>query len=120
MGAYLLPDSRPIRRTGAIELRGVWYVPVYCANCGKRYGMVPEHHITHVFALCDQGCAGKYGDGAHHYVDPDAIYRERATEEVFLKHGRPLTAAEVTRAVENNSALRALARDWEARLRSAA
>lgn len=76
--------------------------------------MVPESHITHVFALCDHGCAGKYGDTAHEYVDPDAIYRERACAEAIAKYGRPLTPAEVEKELESTSPIAAIARDWRA------
>jgi hypothetical protein len=76
--------------------------------------MVPEHHITHVFALCDQGCAGKYGDAAHEYVDPDAIYRELASAEALAKYGRPLTPAEVEKELEGSSPIALIARDFRA------
>lgn len=116
----ILPDSRPIVRRGSIRLGDQNFVPVYCANCGNRYGLVPESHITHVFALCDHGCAGQYGDAAHHYIDPDAIYREKACHEALAKYGRALTPAEVEKEMTSMSPLASLARDWAARARSAA
>jgi hypothetical protein len=108
----ILPDSRPRERRGAIRTPQGTFVPVYCANCGKPYGMVPESHITHVFALCDHGCAGKYGDAAHAYVDPDAVYRDLACAEAIEKYGRPLTPAEVARELESGTPIAAIARDW--------
>jgi hypothetical protein len=96
------------------------FVPVYCANCGKPYGMVPESHITHVFALCDQGCAGKYGDAAHKYIDPDAVYADIATAEAFAKYGRPLTPAEVEKELEGGGPIAAITRDWQAYARKEA
>jgi hypothetical protein len=117
----VLPDSRTRERKGAIHTPRGWFVPVHCANCGKVAGMVPESHITHVFALCDHGCAGKYGDGAHHFVDPDAIYREKATAEALAKYGRALTQAEAQRELDNvSSPIAKIAKDWQNRVRKEA
>lgn len=118
MSSDVLPECRARDRKGAIHTPNGWFVPVYCANCGKIAGMVPESHITHVFALCDNGCAGKYGDTAHEYVDPDAIYRERATAEALKKYGRALTPAEVERELDNvSSPIAKIAKEWQDRVR---
>jgi hypothetical protein len=115
----ILPNSRAKESKNILLIDGINYVPVYCANCGKQQGMVPENHISHVFALCDRGCAGKYGDLAHSYVDPDEIFRRQATEEQLTKFGRLLTAEEVTLELEKReSLLAALAKDWQKRMRS--
>jgi hypothetical protein len=117
LGTEVLPDSRARETRGLIRTPTGNMVPVYCANCGKPAGLVPESHITHVFALCDHGCAGKYGDAAHGMVDPDAIYRERATEAALKKYGRPLTQAEIERELDDrDSALGKIAREWHARV----
>ena len=122
MGADLLPDSRTVdRRVTVPGPDGIEYTPIYCASCGKRYGLVPARLITHVTALCDTGCAGKYGDLAHHYVDADAKFRADAAEVVSgisKKLGRPVTLPELEKMIEEQgtSALAALARDWQARL----
>jgi hypothetical protein len=118
--ANVLPDSRPRTRRGEIYMDGKAYVPIYCINCGKRYGMVSAEAITHVTALCDQGCAGKYGDLAHTYVDGDEKYKQDAAEVVsklVAQLGRPVTAAELEQLVkEPASPLAAVARDWNARV----
>ena len=107
----VLPDSRAHHSRDAIFIAGHgWFEWVHCANCGKRYGLVPEAHITHVFALCDQGCAGKYGDMAHTYVDPDAVYRERASDAALKKYGRPLTPGEVERELSDPSSIFSVSR----------
>lgn len=98
-----------------MQLEGVWYVPVYCANCGKQYGMVPESHVSFVFALCDQGCAGRWGDLAHTYVDPDELYRRYMIEAQIEGFGRLLTPEEVTRELaQRESAMAKLAADFAA------
>ena len=76
--------------------------------------MVPEKLITHVTALCDDGCAGKYGDLASTYKDPDAVFRENLGEALGPL-GRQVTLEELEKMLESPSpALAALARDWQA------
>jgi len=76
--------------------------------------MVPEKLITHVTALCDDGCAGKYGDLASTYKDPDAVFRENLGE-ALSPLGRQVTPEELDRMLDAPSpALAALARDWSA------
>jgi hypothetical protein len=118
VSADILPDSRARTNRGSVRLNGVNYIPIYCANCGKRYGMVPEQFITHVTALCDKGCSGQYGALAHHYVDADAAFRADAAEEVAAvtkRLGRSVTHAELDEMAETHRTLSALARDWRER-----
>lgn len=119
----LLPDSRAKRDRSIAGPGGIQYVPIYCINCGKRYGFVPASMITHVTALCDQGCAGKFGDEAHFYADGDTKIRQDGVEAVadlMKKLGRPVTLAELDRRAseDSTSALAAVARDWNARVRA--
>jgi hypothetical protein len=110
----VLPDSRTRARGGIVQVRGQNYVPVYCINCGKPAGMVPEKLITNVTALCDDGCSGKYGALADQMVDPDAIFREHLGEALGPL-GHVVTPEELDRMLQEPSpALRALARDWHA------
>lgn len=53
-----------------------WWIPLYCANCGRRGGMVPERMITFAFYLCDP-CAETHGHPAHFYVEPDVVFWDR-------------------------------------------
>lgn len=113
MTTDILPDSRPRERKGIVLVDGVNFTPVYCINCGKPAGMVPCEMITHVTALCDDGCAGKYGDLASTYQDPDSVFRENLGE-ALSPLGRTVTLEELNRMLEQPSpALAALARDWE-------
>jgi hypothetical protein len=121
MAVDVLPDSRARERRGSIKgPDGIEYVPIYCINCGRRYGMVPATTITHVTALCDHGCAGQYGDLAHTYVDGDEKYKLDAAEamaKLVARLGRPVTAAELDEiAKDSTSPLAAVARDWRARV----
>ena len=61
MSVDVLPDSRARIRKGGIRIQGVNYVPIYCINCGRRYGLVPE--IDSRNDLSDELCCGKR-DGA--------------------------------------------------------
>jgi len=120
--ADVLPDSRARGGRSVSGPNGIQYVPIYCVNCGRRYGLVPASMITHVTALCDHGCAGKYGDEAHFYADGDTKIRQDGVEAVaalIKKLGRPVTLAELERRVseETTSPLAAVARDWNARVR---
>jgi hypothetical protein len=122
MSPNVLPDSRTRERKGVIQVGGVNYVPVYCINCGRRYGLVPESHITHVTALCDSGCSGKYGHTAHLSADRDTALRQGVAEvhgELVRKLGRPITATELDEMARSGAEpkLAALYRDWQARVR---
>jgi hypothetical protein len=116
----VLPDSRARSHKGGVKVNGVEYEPIYCINCGRQYGLVPATLITHVTALCDTGCAGKYGDLAHFYVDADAKFCANALEavaELAKKLGRPVTAVELDRMAKEDSTspIAALYRDWQTR-----
>lgn len=113
----LLPDSRSRERRGAIRSPQGTLIPVYCANCGKRWGMVPEEFITFDFCLCDP-CADKYGNIAHTYREPDAVFWDRIAEAQREEHGHFLTLEELTRELADPaSTMSQLAREWQAHVR---
>ena len=114
MSQNILPDSRTQERRGAVvDANGVSWVPIYCVNCGRSCGVVPEKHITNVTALCDHGCSGKYGDLASTYKDPDAVFRENLGE-ALSPLGRQVTVEELEALLEDRSpALAAAVRDWQ-------
>jgi len=94
-----LPDSRA--RNGATILMGaggVW-VPVFCANCGKDGGMVPEQNMTFAFWLCAP-CAETHGAIAGMLMLPDEVFWERVKQEQLEAHGRFLTEQELVAVVE--------------------
>lgn len=54
-------------------------IPIFCANCGAPWGMVPEKHITFAFALCDK-CFETHGAPAHLHMEPDRVFWERVAQ----------------------------------------
>jgi len=88
---------------------------VHCANCGDPWGMVPEHHMTFAFVLCES-CAEKHGDPAHFLKEPDHAFRERlaAEREAAVRRDPALSdLAWITRELDNpNSTLTKLAEEW--------
>jgi hypothetical protein len=115
--ADFLPDSRSRRRTGAVRSSTGTQVPVYCANCGREWGFVPEDAITFAFALCNE-CAEKHGDIAHTYSEPDSVFWERVANAQLEEAGRAFTPFELVLAVEDKSSpLAKLADEWAAYVR---
>jgi hypothetical protein len=112
----LLPDSRPrVSRGGVRGPDGKTRIPVYCANCGKQWGMVPEEHITFAFVLCDP-CAATHGDIAHTYKEPDDVFWERI-RNASLEHlgDEPLSLDELTKQLADPSSdFSKLAAEWRA------
>lgn len=106
----VLPDSRGT--TGSKQsINGTWWVSVFCANCGKSGGYVPEENMTFAFYLCDP-CADKWGPIANTYVEPDEVFFRRVQEAQLEKYSRLLGPVELLRALEDaNSPLAKLARE---------
>jgi len=94
----VLPDSRTRARHGQQFRAGAWWVPVYCASCGKFYGHVPEEGCTFACWLCDP-CSTKYGALASTYFMPEELFWARLRAEQIAKYRRLLTPAEITRLV---------------------
>lgn len=117
MSAHILPDSRPRESKTVVGENGKSMVKLYCANCSKPGGLVPEEHITFAFYLC-QSCADKYGNDAHFYQEPDEVFNERIKNAQLEKHGRFLTAPELAIELEDSSSILAkLASEWETRVK---
>jgi hypothetical protein len=69
----ILPDSRANIAHGVIRgPHGNW-LPIFCANCGTKGGLVPEENMTFAFWLCDP-CWEKHGAIAATYVLPDEVF----------------------------------------------
>ena len=80
----VLPDSRPRETKAAKLFHRTWWRPIFCANCGASGGLVPEENMTFAFYLC-QPCADTWGDIAHTYMEPDAVFWQRVNEEQQAK-----------------------------------
>jgi len=116
MSDDFLPDCRARERRGAVRTSTGTKIPVYCANCGKHWGLVPEEMMTFAFVLCE-GCAEKHGDIAHVYKEPDSVFWARVEEAQRETAGRLMTLPELALAIDENPAFRALARDWTRHVR---
>jgi hypothetical protein len=119
MAIDILPDSRTrYSRESVRGPNGITYIPLHCANCGKKGGMVPEKMITFAFYLCQSPCAEKYGDDAHFYKEPDEVFWERVAAAELEDRGRPLTPQELVVELEDTSSVfRKLADEWLAHVR---
>ena len=102
MGVDILPDSRTRDRTGAIQTKAGWFIPVYCNNCHKPWGMVPEKHITCVFVLCND-CYDKHGAPAHLYMEPDQVFWKRVREAMLDEKIDSLTEREMQQRANDPS-----------------
>jgi len=110
-----LPDSRTRERKGAIQTPDGWAIPVYCANCGTPWGMVPERHMTFAFVLCDP-CAETIGDVAHFHREPDAVFWDKVAHEMVM--AKIASHEDVVRETSDESTpIGKLAKEWNERLR---
>ncbi len=80
MSALLLPDSRMKSPKSSKTMFWPGYgnievEQVFCANCGKEHGWVPQQNTTYAFWLCTY-CAETYGDKLPGYLMPDEVYWE--------------------------------------------
>lgn len=94
--ADLLPDSRA--RDGR-EVTRHWFlgntVPIFCANCGKEGGRVPEENCTFAFWLCDN-CVETFGPIAGTMMVPDEVFWQQVADDMKgeadedqKRHGHP-------------------------------
>jgi len=113
----VLPESRMRRPVGGIYSReGGTLIPTYCANCGKKWGMVPERHITFAFVLC-QLCADKHGNIAHTYKEPDEVFWKRVAEAQLEEFGKFLDPEELAKELDDpTTVLAKLAVEWRAQI----
>ena len=94
-------------------------IPVYCAQCGMKWGMVPEKGITFAFVLCNE-CAETMGPIAHTYSEPDAVFWRRIEAAQQEAYGRLLNADELIVALDKPDSLESkLAAEWRAHLQKA-
>lgn len=112
----LLPTSVAKVQKNVKWFHGANWVPIFCANCGKSGGYVPEDTKNHAFYLCGdavgEGCYAKFGAVAGTYAVPDEVFFERVKQESIEKYGHELTATEQLQALADpESTLSKLARE---------
>jgi hypothetical protein len=99
----ILPESRlttivtPKRMT--FSPYGVW-VPIFCANCGKDGGNVPEDNFA--FWLCND-CYAKHGVPAGLMAVPDEVFWEKVAQAQMEEHGRLLSEPELIKVSQENA-----------------
>ena len=89
----ILPDTRSTGRV-VVRLGGMNWIKVFCANCGKEHGLVPEENRNFACFLCDP-CADKWGPQYGYAVMPDEVFWETLKQEQLDKFGRLLTPQEL-------------------------
>jgi len=108
MSAVLLPDSRLKDRLKGIVRATVGifgtinWVPIFCANCGKPNGYVPEENMDFVCWLCAP-CSERWGSQYGLALMPDEVFWQKAHHEQLEKYGRLLSDRELLAVSESNS-----------------
>lgn len=101
----ILPDSRLREPKGVVRgdagFGSMNWVPIFCANCGKPYGRVPEENCDFVCWLCDP-CSEKYGEQFGLAMMPEEAFWLKVTQEMLDKYGRYLTAEELQKLAESS------------------
>jgi hypothetical protein len=90
----IAPDSRAKSGVGAKWTPHGVVVPIYCAQCAKPGGYVPEENMTFVAWLCDD-CYHTHGDVFAGMVIPDEVFWAELAAAQQMKYGHTLTEAEV-------------------------
>lgn len=107
----ILPDSRLKTKRTVVRapLAGVMvnWVKIFCANCGKPYGMVPEQSCTFACWLCDP-CADKWGPQFATALMPEELFWRQVKWEMLDTYGRLLTVEELRKIAESSSPLTTL------------
>lgn len=101
------PDSRLQDRTKGV-VRGLFpgvgvinWVPIFCANCGRANGYVPEENMDFVCWLCN-ACSAKCGPELASLMIPDEIFWAKAQAEQLETYGRLLTDQELRSVAESS------------------
>ena len=98
----ILPDSRAREARGPVQTPMGWMVPIFCANCGREGGLVPEENCNFAFWLCTP-CFQTHGELAGTMAIPDHAFFEQVKEEQLEKYGRILSPQELEAIVESDT-----------------
>jgi hypothetical protein len=117
MSNEILPESRLQNRSkGVVQIpfagaNRLNWTPIFCANCGKEGGYVPEENMTFAFYLCD-ACAEKWAPLTGTLAVPDEVFWQKVKEAQAEEYGRLLTATEIAEQLKDgDSMLAKLARE---------
>ncbi len=100
----VLPNSVARRQSGIVMRGSVPWVPIWCANCGKPGGMVPQATATFAFYLCVP-CSEKHGNIEGTVMVPDEVFWAKANEIIAAEYGRPLTELEMVKEADDPSSV---------------
>ena len=103
IGTALLPDCRLKTETTTQRHWNLNWQPIFCANCGKDGGWVPEE-TRFIFYLC-QPCADRHGQIDGTYMVPDEIFFETVKNAQLEEFGRELSVPELTEALSSESSV---------------
>jgi hypothetical protein len=105
----MLPDSRlqdrnletvmadwPLVGGGTVRIE---VSPVFCANCGKKYGFVPKENTAFTCWLC-RDCYETYGAIAGTFAMPDDDFNQSVQAEMEERFGHALTLAELAYVID--------------------
>lgn len=115
----ILPDSRLTQPKNVQrvvnKLGSLNWVPIFCANCGKDGGLVPEENMDFCCYLCDP-CAEKLAPVLGDYIVPDQVFYAKVKAAQIEKYGRELAPPEVIQALQDkNSVLSRLSKEHKGR-----
>jgi len=96
----VLPDSRPRERHRAVFMQGMFWIPIFCANCGADGGLVPEENCTFAFYLCTK-CCEFWGGLAGTYAVPGEVFWAKVREAQMEKYQRLLSPLEEAEALKD-------------------
>lgn len=112
----VLPDSRLKDRVKGV-VRGLFkgvgfinWIPVYCANCGRPHGYVPEESCDFACWLCT-ACSETWGAQFGLALMPDEVFWLKVKQEQLERYGRLLTPQELQAEAAGSSPLSKLLRD---------
>lgn len=108
---HTLPDSRLAQRPDLETFMGEWTMPdgsfirceiqpIFCANCGKKYGYVPKDNTTFACYLCNK-CFETWGAIAGTYAVLDDDFHQAVQHEMETRFGRTLTELEIFKLAEH-------------------
>lgn len=102
----ILPDSRTRERSkgrkgAVIGMWGIYWIPIYCANCSVFYGRVPEES-SFAFWLCNK-CYAKHGLEAGLMAEPESVFWAKVNAEAEDVYGGELTIDQLQSIVDADS-----------------
>lgn len=101
--AEVLPSStlHDTTRGVVIDSIGVKHIPIFCANCGKSGGFVPEPSKDFAFYLCDSPCGEKWQHLMGYMAVPQEAFWAIARAEQMERLGHLMSEIEILEALRD-------------------